>query len=237
MNRFLIVDDHPLFREALRGAIEAVDPEPDIREAAGIEEAAAVLREEGAEGFDLALLDLSMPGISGFEGVTTLRSRFPSLPILVVSAQSDPRVARQALSYGVSGFVPKSANRAGLARAIADVLAGAVHLADGLEADIAALSPSAAADPGAAGSGLEARLASLTPQQLRVLGMIRQGLLNKQIAFELGVGETTVKAHVSEILRKLGVISRTQAVVETARLDKEIMALAEAGAGVGPTAA
>ncbi|KQT88316.1 response regulator transcription factor [Aurantimonas sp. Leaf443] len=208
MNRLLIIDDHPLFREALRMAVDAAVPGAEIVEAASIEEAIEAL-ESAEAGFDVALLDLTMPGVSGFEGLLELRGRFPRLPLLVVSALDDPKIVRQVLSYGVAGFVSKSAKKLHLAAAITEVLAGSVYVPDGLMP----------AETGGAESALPARVASLTPQQLKVLGMIRQGLLNKQIAYELGVGETTVKAHVSEILRKLNVFSRTQAVIEIAKLD------------------
>ncbi|MEX6504951.1 response regulator [Jiella sp. M17.18] len=217
MNRFLIVDDHPLFREALRSAVALADPEAEIAEAGTIEAAIEVLA-AATRSFDLALLDLTMPGTAGFEGLLELRGRFPRLPILVVSALDEPKIVRQVLAYGVAGFVSKSARKLDLSTAITEVLAGSVYVQPGL----IAAEPERPAGPG----DLPARIASLTPQQLRVLSMIRQGLLNKQIAYELGVGETTVKAHVSEILRKLNVFSRTQAVIEVAKLDFDKLAAA-----------
>ena len=210
MQKFLIIDDHPLFREAMQIAVRSVYPKAEIHEATSID--AAVDMISGLRrGYDLALLDLSMPGTSGFDGLLLMRSQFPRLPILVVSGLDDPRVIREAMSYGISGFVSKSAKKAELARAVTTVLSGAVHLPDWYERS-------------ATGGGMENaelinRLASLTPQQMRVLQMLRQGKLNKQIAHELDVGETTVKAHVSEILRKLNVFSRTQAVIEASKIN------------------
>jgi DNA-binding NarL/FixJ family response regulator len=206
--QILIVDDHPLFREALRGAVTAVLDGAEVEEADGVDAACRVL--ERQRNLDLVLLDLGMPGVAGFEGMIALRSRFPRVPVVIVSGHEDPRVMREAIRLGAAGFVPKSIERPVLAEALRAVLNGEVYMPAG--------APAAPAGE-ARGEGIAVRLAELTPQQLRVLQMIRQGLLNKQIAHELGIGETTVKAHVSEVLRKLKVVSRTQAVIETAKLD------------------
>jgi DNA-binding NarL/FixJ family response regulator len=205
----LIVDDHPLFVEALKLVIQGTFPNAQVSEAASIESARAVLDENGR--FDLTLLDLSMPGTRGLDGLLELRTRYPRLPIVVVSALEDPRIIHEVMTCGAAGFISKSTRGADLGSAIREVMAGSVVLPKGYEPP--------AADAPDAQSDLTARLATLTPQQVRVLQMLRQGLLNKQIAFDLGVGETTVKAHVSEILRKLKVSSRTQAVIEAAKID------------------
>ena len=205
MVQILIVDDHPLFREALRGAVTAVLDGAEVEEADGVEAAGRAL--ERLRNLELVLLDLGMPGVAGFEGLIALRSRFPRVPVVIVSGHEDPRVMREAIRLGAAGFVPKSIERPVLAQALQAVLNGEVYM------------PAAAPAGATPEEGIAARLAELTPQQLRVLQMIRQGLLNKQIAHELGIGETTVKAHVSEVLRKLKVVSRTQAVIETAKLD------------------
>ncbi|HEY8381500.1 MAG TPA: response regulator transcription factor [Microvirga sp.] len=217
--RFLIVDDHPLFREALQSAIHLAYPDAEILEATSIESAKTVVatRKE----IDLVLLDLSMPGTKGFDGLLELRTHNPRLPIVVVSGLEDGRIIREALSYGIAGFIPKSARKPELAEAICEVMSGAVYLPKDF-----AERQAQPASPGQV--DLARRLTSLTPQQLRVLQMIRQGKLNKQIAFELDVGETTVKAHVSEILRKLNVYSRTMAVIEVSKIDFEAI-LAAAG--------
>jgi len=207
--RFLVVDDHPLFREALQLAIRTAYPEARIVEASSIAAAKGALAGEAP--FDLVLLDLSMPGTRGFDGLLELRTAYPKQPILIVSAIEDPRIIHEAMIYGAAGFISKSVKRPELAEAIRDVMAGLVTLPKSYEPPFA--------EHASREAGLAARLASLTPQQLRVLQMVRQGKLNKQIAYELGVGETTVKAHMSEILRKLNVASRTQAVIEVARLD------------------
>ena len=208
--RLLLVDDHPLFREALASAIALAFPKAALHEADGIRAACEILGQNPA--IDLTLLDLSMQGVTGFEGLTTIRARFPRVPILIVSGVTEPRVMQEALRHGAAGFVPKAVDKATLTRAISEVLGGALFMPPDL----------AAAPPPARGSDkapIAERVARLTPQQMRVLGMIRQGKLNKQIAYELQVGDSTVKAHVSEILRKLEVISRTQIVIETAYLD------------------
>ncbi|WP_375464710.1 response regulator [uncultured Methylobacterium sp.] len=209
--QFLIVDDHPLFRDALAGAVGPAYPDAVLRQADGIGSACALLAAH--PGIDLTLLDLSLQGVAGLDGLVTIRNRFPRVPILVVSGHDDPRIMREVLHHGAAGFVPKAVDRAALTRAIADVLAGALAIPAGLGEP---------AFPRARPSGklpLPERIARLTPQQLRVMMMIRQGKLNKQIAHELQVGDSTVKAHVSEILRKLEVISRTQVVIDTAALD------------------
>ena len=208
--RLLIVDDHPLVREALASAIALAFPEAVLHEADGIGTACEILGRNPA--IDLTLLDLSMQGVTGFEGLTAIRTRFPRVPILIVSGVTDPRIMHEAVRHGAAGFVPKAVDKATLTRAISEVLGGALFMP-----------PDLAAAPAPARGGDKApiaeRVARLTPQQMRVLGMIRQGKLNKQIAYELQVGDSTVKAHVSEILRKLEVISRTQIVIETAYVD------------------
>lgn len=209
--RFLIVDDHPLFREALQSAVSMAYPQVETVEATTVAEALDALRT--GTPFDLALLDLNIPGVQGFDGLLQIRTSHPRLPVVIVSGHEDGRVISQALSYGAAGFIPKSARKADLASAIRDVMDGAIYVP-------ASYQPQPASGQTEDRSDMIRRLATLTPQQMRVLNMLRQGLLNKQIAFELQVGETTVKAHVSEILRKLNVYSRTQAVIEVQKLDQ-----------------
>ncbi len=209
MARFLIIDDHPLFREALQSAIALAFSDAQSVEARSIDEALEALADDPV--FDLALLDLNMPGTRGFEGLAELRTQYPRLPVVVVSGHEEARIISEALSYGVAGYIPKSAKKADLAAAITAVMSGEIYVPAGYDA------PQNGHDNSK--SVLLAKLSSLTPQQLRVLQMLKQGLLNKQIAYELKVGETTIKAHVSEILRKLNVFSRTQAVIEVSKLD------------------
>ena len=208
--RFLIVDDHPLFLEALQLAIQTAYPHAEIVEATNISEAKAAIGKKGA--FDLVMLDLSLPGTRGFDGLIELRALYPRLPIVIVTALDDPRIVHEAMTCGAAGFITKSARKADLASAIREVMAGSIVLPPGYR-------PPAPESPVDASGIMLRRLQTLTPQQRRVLQMLRQGKLNKQIAHELDVGETTIKAHVSEILRKLNVASRTQAVIEVARVD------------------
>ena len=223
MSRFLIIDDHPLFREALHSAVDMVYPDSETVEAASLGEANALL-DTNANAYDLALLDLNIPDTKGFEGLIALRARFPRLPIVVVSGHEDARIIREVISYGAAGFIPKSIRKTELGAAIKAVMEGEVYLPPSYE------EPPLEDDDDRQRRAMIERLSTLTPQQLRVLQMLRDGLLNKQIAFELQVGETTVKAHVSEILRKLNVYSRTQAVIEVSKLDgADLMALQNEG--------
>ncbi|MBO6755669.1 MAG: response regulator transcription factor [Roseibium sp.] len=211
MAKFLIIDDHPLFREALHGAVELAYPDSDTQDAASLSEACDILQTD--TGFDLALLDLSIPGVKGMEGLLHLRTHFPRLPVVVVSGNEDPRIVSQVIAYGAAGFIPKSSKKSALAEAIQRVMNGAVYIPEQFADNDG---PDALDDRT---QEMIKRLSSLTPQQMKVLKMLCNGLLNKQIAYELQVGETTVKAHVSEILRKLNVFSRTQAVIEVTKLE------------------
>jgi DNA-binding NarL/FixJ family response regulator len=208
----LIVDDHPLFVEALQRAIVSAFPGTETREAISIEAAKKVL--DSKVPFDIVLLDLALPGTRGFEGLLELRKLHPSLPIVVVSALEDPRIVQDVMRYGAAGFISKSADRSEIASALKDVMDGSLTLPKGYKPPEAPTASEARGD-------LVHRLKMLTPKQLSVLRMLRQGLLNKQIAHELQIEETTVKAHVSEILRKLNVSSRTQAVIEAQKIDFE----------------
>jgi DNA-binding NarL/FixJ family response regulator len=205
--RLVIADDHPLFRDALRQAVGSVVTSAKIDEAGSFEELTALLDQDSD--VDLVLLDLSMPGISGFSGLIYLRAQFPAIPVVIVSASDDGGTIRQSLDFGASGFIPKRFGVDTLRDAIMKVLAGDVWVP--ADTDL-----SSATDPELA--RLRDRLVTLTPQQVRVLMMLSEGLLNKQIAYELGVSEATIKAHVSAILQKLGVESRTQAVIAAAKI-------------------
>jgi DNA-binding NarL/FixJ family response regulator len=205
--RLVIADDHPLFRAALRQAVESVVASVRIDEAGSFEELTALLDQDSD--VDLVLLDLTMPGISGFSGLIYLRAQFPAIPVVIVSASDDGGTIRQSLDFGASGFIPKRFGVDTLRDAITKVLGGDVWVP--ADTDL-----SSATDPELV--RLRDRLVTLTPQQVRVLMMLSEGLLNKQIAYELGVSEATIKAHVSAILQKLGVESRTQAVIAAAKI-------------------
>ncbi len=207
-HRLVIADDHPLFRGAMREAVSGLLANAEIAEAGSFDDAAKLL-ESGGD-VDLILLDLSMPGVRGFSGLMYLRAQYPSTPVIVVSANDDPAVIRRCMDFGASGFIPKTLDVEGMRAAIQRVLNGGVWTPP--DVDLGAGNDAEAA-------ALMARLATLTPQQVRVLMMLSEGLLNKQIAYELGVSEATVKAHVSAILQKLGVESRTQAVIAAAKIE------------------
>lgn len=206
--RLVIADDHPLFRGALREAVSGLFERVDISEAGSFDDVAKLLDDSGD--VDLILLDLSMPGVRGFSGLMYLRAQYPSVPVVVVSANDDPSVIRRCMDFGASGFIPKTLDIDGMRKAIASVLKGGVWTPPDIDLD---------AGTDAETAELMGRLATLTPQQVRVLMMLSEGLLNKQIAYELSVSEATVKAHVSAILQKLGVESRTQAVIAAAKIE------------------
>ena len=206
--RLVIADDHPLFRGALREAVSGLFERADIAEAGTFDEAVELL-ERGAD-LDLVLLDLAMPGTRNFSGLLYMRAQYPSVPVIVVSANEDPAVIRRCMELGASGFIPKTLGVDAMRAAISRILGGGVWTPP----DVDLTAGSDAED-----TELMARMATLTPQQVRVLMMLSEGLLNKQIAFQLGVSEATVKAHVSAILQKLGVESRTQAVIAAAKME------------------
>jgi len=206
--RLLIADDHPLFRGALREAVTGLFERVEIAEAGSFDEVTKFL--EGSGEVDLILLDLAMPGVRGFSGLMYLRAQYPSVPVVVVSANDDPAVIRRCMDFGGAGFIPKKLGIDTIRTAIKRVLDGGVWTPP--DVDLGAGTDAASAD-------LLARLASLTPQQVRVLMMLSGGLLNKQIAYELSVSEATVKAHVSAILQKLNVESRTQAVITASKIE------------------
>ena len=205
--RFIIADDHPLFRGALRQALAISFTDAEILEAGTLEELTGELEATDA---DLVLLDLAMPGTRGYSGLMFLRAQHPSVPVVIVSATEDPAVVPRCLGLGASGFIPKSLGAEVIRDAIRSILAGEVWIPPEFALD----TPE---DPEM--SDLIARLSTLTPQQVRVLMMLSEGLLNKQIAYALGVSEATIKAHVSAILQKLGVDSRTQAVIAASKIE------------------
>jgi DNA-binding NarL/FixJ family response regulator len=205
--RLVIADDHPLFRGALREAVAGLLERVDIAEAGTFDELVELL-ERGGD-VDLVLLDLAMPGVRGFSGLMYMRAQYPGVPAIVVSANNDPATIRRCMEFGASGFIPKTLGVDVMRAAISRVLGGDVWTPPDI--DLAGGADAEAAE-------LMTRLATLTPQQVRVLMMLSEGLLNKQIAYELGVSEATIKAHVSAILQKLGVESRTQAVIAAAKI-------------------
>lgn len=198
---FVVADDHPLVRDALAQALRSVFLGLRIHPAADLAAAEQAVVEH--EPVDLAILDIDMPGMNGLAGLGEFRARHPTVPVAVLSALRDPGAMRRSIDLGASAFIPKSAPLDQIADTIRTVLEGEIFL------------PPEASNPQDYGTPNF----DLTPQQWRVLSLMREGKLNKQIAHELSIGEATVKAHVTTILRKLGVRSRTQAVIEAQRLD------------------
>ena len=198
----LIIDDHPLFCDALAMTLKAVAGIAVIDTADRID--AAIVRIDAGPLPDVIVLDLNLPDVSGLDGLIRLRLAAPDVPVVVVSSLADNRVIGAVLVAGAAGFVPKHAHREVYRLAFAAVAAGDRYLPEGFVPRDDGASPREAAI---------ARLALLTRQQARILQLICEGMLNKQIAYELTIAETTVKAHVTAIMRKLGVMSRTQAVL------------------------
>ena len=211
MPSLLIADDHPLFRAALRGAAADAVAQLQVLEAESLDGVLAALESRGD--VDLVLLDLHMPGNHGLAGLAAIRAQFPAVAVVLVSANEDPRVVRRALDHGVAGYIPKSAGLGELRDAIRTVLACEQWLPASLRATVAR------AQSSQQDTELAARLASLSPQQFRVLTLVAQGLLNKQIADRLDVQERTVKAHLTAIFERLGVRNRTQAGVVLRELE------------------
>lgn len=209
----IIADDHPLFRGALRQAIGGMEGQHGITEAGDF--TAAHDAASANPSADLMLLDLAMPGASGFSGLMALRAEFPNLPVVIVSASDDSATVHRALQLGASGFISKSSGIDDIRAAIRSVLDGDIATPPNYQG---------AVETDAESTDLINRLRTLTPQQSRVLGMLAEGLLNKQIAYELGVSEATIKAHVSAILLKLNVDSRTQAVIQLGKINTTMAA-------------
>lgn len=201
--QLLLADDHPLFRLALAQAVRTVAPEAHILEAGTFDEARGALAAH--PNLDLVLLDLHMPGSHGLMGLATLRGEHPAVAVAMISADDDPATIRRALAYGAAGFLSKRAGLDELCDALRAVLSAQTWLPPALRGTVA---DTPAQDDDRA---LAARLAALSPQQMRVLALVADGLLNKQIADRLDVQERTVKAHLTAIFERLGVRNRTQA--------------------------
>jgi DNA-binding NarL/FixJ family response regulator len=204
----IVADDHPLFRTAIKEALEAERGDTKFLEASSFESLQDLVDEH--KEVDLVLLDLHMPGVSGFAGLVYLCKQYPSVPVVIISANEDPVVIQRALEHGAAGFIPKSSSIETITEAIGAILMGEIWSPTETHSNL----------PGSNVSEvkLAERMSQLTPQQFKVLMMMSQGLLNKQIAYELGVSEATIKAHVTAIMNKLGVSNRTQAVLAANRL-------------------
>ncbi|USD65455.1 response regulator transcription factor [Vibrio sp. SCSIO 43136] len=204
----IIADDHPLFRNALFQSVHMAVSGANLLEADSLEGLLDLLKKEPDA--DLILLDLKMPGANGMSGLIQLRAEYPDMPIVVVSASEESSVVTQVKNHGAFGFIPKSSDMRALVSALNQVLGGEPFF----PADLLIESE--------ANNDLAEKIAALTPQQYRVLGMLSDGLLNKQIAYELNVSEATIKAHMTAIFRKLGVKNRTQAVILLQQMEGEL---------------
>ncbi|HEY0334818.1 MAG TPA: response regulator transcription factor [Stenotrophomonas sp.] len=203
----LIADDHPLFRAAMIHVLREALPEVRLLEAASADTLRDALERQPQT--DLVLLDLTMPGARGFSALLHVRGEYPDVPVVVISSNDHPRVVRRAQQFGAAGFISKSAPAEAIGAAVRDVLEGGSAF------------PPMQAERSEADAQLASRLAQLTPQQFRVLLCLADGLLNKQIAHQLGLAENTVKVHVTAILKKLDCYSRTQAAVLVKALEPE----------------
>jgi DNA-binding NarL/FixJ family response regulator len=207
----VIGDDHPLVQSALRGALQHAFPRALIFDAKAVEGVVEELTEAPRE-VDLVLLDLDMPGNAGFTGLLLLLSSFPGVPVAILSAQETPATIRKAIRLGASGYIPKTASLTMMVEAVEKILDGDVWVPQSVSLTE---QPDGDTDIEAA-----TRLSALSPQQLRILARLVEGKLNKQIAHELGIAEQTVKVHVSTILKKLRVSTRTQLAVLVERCAK-----------------
>ncbi|MCP4046468.1 MAG: response regulator transcription factor [Gammaproteobacteria bacterium] len=207
--KVIVADDHPLFRTAIKEALQESQGETNFLEASSFETLQELVDQN--QDVDLVLLDLHMPGVSGFAGLVYLCNRYPSVPVVIISANEDPVVIKRALDHGAAGFIPKSSDIKTITNAIGDILMGEIWAPVSEQANLPGNNVSEVA--------LAERMAQLTPQQFKVLMSVSQGLLNKQIAYDMGISEATVKAHVTAIMSKLGVSNRTQAVLVASKLD------------------
>ena len=210
MVTLLIADDHPLYRDALRGALSMSLSDLTLLEAADLIGTVEVLQQHDV---DLLLLDLHMPGSHDLFGLLHVRNRFPELPVAVVSGTEDPALISKIVSAGASGFIPKTASADDIGAAVEAILDGDIWLPDTISQEVEQIDEAFAA--------LADKVSSLTPSQYKVLCYMRDGLLNKQIGYNLDIAEATVKAHVTAIFKKLGINNRTQAVLIASQLELE----------------
>jgi len=211
VTNILIADDHPLFRIALRHAIGLAFEDAAIQEAGSIDDIQQIIAPGAA--CDLLLLDLQMPGAHGFSGLIYLRGQFPEIPVVIVSGNDQDKVIARAMNHGASGFIPKSTDLPDMAQAITAIFTGALWVPPGFEAQQHNIRDEEIS--------VAATVASLTPQQFRVFMLVSEGMLNKQIAYEMGVAEGTVKAHVTAILKKFGAYSRGHLIIAAQQLGTE----------------
>lgn len=218
MYKFLIADDHPLFREAIGSVIQSTFEGSEIIECESLDEAAE--QAAAVDDLDLILLDLNMPGMDGLNGLMRMRNESPLVPAVIVSAEEEKSVVLQAITYGAIGFITKSSPRTQMAQALQQILGGNVYLPTDVIHGTASSAKATTSWPATRDESISPEmLESLTRRQLKVLERMAMGESNKQIAYNLSIAETTVKAHVSAILRKLNVHNRIQAVLNAGNID------------------
>jgi len=211
--KVIVADDHPLFREAMKQVLPQVIDDCDVLEAESFFELEQELATHGD--IDLILMDLHMPGNKGFVGLNLIKAEYPAIAVVMVSATETAQIIHRAFSFGASGYIPKSSPFDVIKQAISQVMMGETWMPEAIKPEVEVATANTPDDD------FTARISSLTPQQFKVLTMIADGQLNKQIAYDLNIQETTVKHHVSSILRKLNVINRTQAGVLFNQLEVE----------------
>lgn len=210
MYKILVADDHPLFREAIQSVIASAYPDANIFETESLDE--ALVMAQADDDLDLILLDLNMPGMNGLNGLISMRNEFPTIPVVIVSAEDDKQIVLQAITCGAVGFISKSSPRSQMTEALEHILKGNVYLPPDIIRQ--AQDPNKLRQRKSSNPEIPSELLlSLTRRQLLVLERMVTGESNKQIAYQLNIAETTVKAHVSAILSKLGVHNRVQAIL------------------------
>ena len=208
MYHFHVADDHPLFRNAILEVIKQHYPDSIVEQSMDLD---STIRElEKNDETDLLLLDLHMPGSQDLFGLIMVREKFPSIPVAIISADEDPDTINRAMGHGASGYIPKSCSPQVIHQAIHNMLDGERWVPDEFRNNLTPVDSEE--------KDLAAKIATLTPQQYRVLCYLREGWLNKQIGYELGITEATIKAHITAIFRKLGISNRTQAVIMLSKM-------------------
>ncbi|MCV2403324.1 response regulator transcription factor [Marinomonas sp. C2222] len=214
MISLVIADDHPLFRSALSGALRAEIQGIEIVESHDLDSTIQCL--SNGDDLDLLLLDLNMPGSGELYGLIRIRKDFPDVPIAIISGNEDSSVVAKVIDAGALGFIPKTSEPSTYVEAINAILLGDIWLPETLRKQVE--------NQPKADLSIQHKVAELTPQQYKVLCYLHDGLLNKQIAYELSISEATVKAHITAIFRKLGINNRTQAVLVASDLKLQPMA-------------
>ncbi len=201
IEKIIIADDHPLFRQALMTVLQGHFSEATLLEADTIAQLDILLQNNNTGDVDLILLDLDIPGAQGFSTLINIRAEYPEIGVVVISGIDDQDTINKAMHHGAAGFIPKSTPVASMVEAIEKVFTGELW------------TPSGGYNAQNTEISQDERIDSLTPQQHKILLMFADGMLNKQIAYDLGLAESTIKSHASTIFLKLGVRNRTQAVI------------------------